>query len=71
MASVHLTVTGMTCGHCQKKVQGALEGVDGVYSAYVDLAGGSADVDFDESRTDAAALVAAVEAVGYGAAAGD
>jgi len=71
MASVHLTVTGMTCGHCQKKVQSALEGVDGVYSAYVDLPGGFADVDYDASRTDAAALVAAVAAVGYGATEGD
>jgi copper chaperone CopZ len=70
MASVHLTVTGMTCGHCQKKVQGALEGVDGVFSAYVDLTAGSAEVDYDESRADVPALVAAVEAVGYGASAG-
>lgn len=69
MASVQLSVTGMTCGHCQKKVENALNAVDGVFGVFVDRVAGSAEVEFDESRTDVTALVAAVEAVGYGAAA--
>jgi len=69
MAAAQLSVTGMTCGHCQKKVESALNGVEGVFGVFVDLAAGSAEVEFDEFRTDVTALVAAVEAVGYGASA--
>jgi copper chaperone len=68
MARVQLTITGMTCGHCRQKVENALNGVDGVFSALVNLEAGEAEVDFDEKRTDAATLVQAVEASGYGAA---
>lgn len=69
MASAQLSVTGMTCGHCQKKVESALHGVDGVFAVFVDRVAGSAEVEFDASRTDVPALVAAIEAVGYGASA--
>ena len=67
MASANLAITGMTCGHCKKKVVGALQGVDGVFAVLVDQEGGSAEVEYDEGRTSVAAMVAAVEAVGYGA----
>lgn len=69
MASANLAITGMTCGHCKKKVEDALRGVDGVFAVFVDQEGGSAEVDYDEGRADVAAMVAAVEAVGYGASA--
>ena len=69
MARVRLTVSGMTCGHCRQKVGDALNGVDGVFGVFVDLEGGEAEVDFDDARTGAEALVKAVEASGYGAAA--
>lgn len=57
----------MTCGHCKQKVEDALKGVDGVFGVFVDQEGGSAEVEFDGGRTDVPTLVAAVEAVGYGA----
>ena len=69
MASAQLSVIGMTCGHCQKKVENALNGVDGVLGVFVDREAGSAEVEYDGARTDVTALVAAVEAVGYGASA--
>lgn len=68
MASMTLTVTGMTCGHCRAKVEKALQGVNGVYAATVDLPGGSAEVDFDEKSVNADALIAAVTRAGYRAA---
>lgn len=68
MASMTLTVTGMTCGHCRAKVEQALQGVNGVYAATVDLPGGSAEVDFDEKSVNADALIAAVTRAGYRAA---
>lgn len=67
MASATLRITGMTCGHCKKKVEDALQGVDGVFAVYVDQEGGSAEVDYDDTRTNIPAMVSVVEAVGYGA----
>lgn len=54
----------MTCGHCQKAVTEALEGVDGVTDVEVDLESGVAKV---EGTGDADALVSAVEDEGYSA----
>ncbi len=65
MANVKLRVTGMTCGHCQAKVEQALKGVGGVYSAIVDLQDGEAEVDFNDDAVTTAQLVAAVERAGY------
>jgi len=65
MASIALTITGMTCGHCRTKAEGALKAVRGVWSATVDLETGAADVEFDDKQVQPEALIAAVEAVGY------
>jgi len=67
MANVKLRVTGMTCGHCQMKVEQALKGVSGVYSAIVDLQDGEAEVDFNDDAVTTTQLVAAVERAGYAA----
>ena len=67
MATLKLRVSGMTCGHCQMKVEKALLGASGVYSAGVDLSGGEAEVDFNDDTTTTDQLVAAVEHAGYGA----
>lgn len=60
-----LEITGMTCDHCQRAVTSALESVEGVQSASVDLDKGMAQV---EGSADLEALVAAVEEEGYQAA---
>ncbi len=57
----------MTCEHCVAKVEQALKGVSGVWGAFVDLAEGVAEVDFDDARVQPAALVEAVKAAGYDA----
>jgi copper chaperone len=67
VASVKLRITGMTCGHCQAKVEKALKGVSGVYSAVIDLPDGEADVDFDDDSVTTQHLLAAVTGAGYGA----
>ncbi|MGH7671688.1 MAG: heavy-metal-associated domain-containing protein [Gemmatimonadales bacterium] len=67
MANVRLLITGMTCGHCQAKVEKALTGVRGVYSAVVDLPDGEADVDFDDDALTTDHLIGAVKQAGYGA----
>ncbi len=67
MANAKFRVSGMTCHHCQQKVEQALKGVAGVYSALVDLQDGVAEVDFDDDAVNSTTLVAAVERAGYGA----
>lgn len=67
MANIKLRVTGMTCGHCQAKVEKALTGVSGVYTAVVDLQDGEAEVDFDDDALTTDQLIGAVEKAGYGA----
>src|SRR2546429_6658604 len=51
MATLKLRVSGMTCGHCQAKVEQALKRANGVYSAVVDLQAGEAEVDLDRKST--------------------
>lgn len=67
MATLKLRVTGMTCGHCQTKVEKALKGASGVYSAVVDLQTGEAEVDFNDDTATTDQLIAAVTQAGYGA----
>lgn len=65
MAKTTLKIQGMTCGHCEKTVREALEGAPGVRSADVDLAGGSAVVEYDEGRITPQELAAIVTEEGY------
>jgi copper chaperone CopZ len=65
MANVKLHVVGMHCGNCQNKVERALKGVSGVYTAIVDWNGGEAEVDFDDDVVTTTQLVGAVEQAGY------
>ena len=67
MANAKLHVTGMHCGNCQIKVEKALQGVAGVYSAIVDWQGGEAEVDFNDDSVTTEQLVVAIQKVGYGA----
>jgi copper chaperone len=67
MASAKYKVTGMSCGHCRQKVERALKGITGVYSAVVDLQDGVAEVDFDDDAVTSQQLVTAVERAGYAA----
>ncbi len=62
--SIQLLLDGMTCASCVSKVQKALQGVDGVENARVNLAERSALITGSAS---AEALIKAVEKAGYGA----
>lgn len=67
MANLRLKITGMTCGHCQKRVETALTGVPGVFGAIVDLQDATAEIDFDDDAATLEDLTAAVAKAGYGA----
>ncbi|MGZ2746384.1 heavy metal translocating P-type ATPase [Burkholderia stagnalis] len=65
--TIVLTVEGMHCGGCTGRVQRALADVPGVVDATVDLDGGSATVNAQDT-VDPARLIAAVGEAGYRAA---
>ncbi|MFO7261122.1 MAG: cation transporter [bacterium] len=65
MATATLKITGMHCAHCVQAVKGALEKLDGVRSAEVDLSAGRAQVEYDETRVTPGQLVGAVMDEGY------
>lgn len=57
-----LNITGMSCGHCVKAVEGALKNVPGVEQVTVDLSGGKATVEGNASQD---AMIAAIVEEGY------
>jgi copper chaperone CopZ len=64
MKTIHLNVTGMTCGSCVKHVEKALGAVAGVQKVAVDLSTGMATVAGDLPGG-ASSLLAALEEEGY------
>ena len=64
MQTIHLSITGMSCGACRSHVTRALESVEGVEDVAVDLEQASATVagqNFEPQM-----LINALEAEGYG-----
>ncbi|MCW5749730.1 MAG: copper-translocating P-type ATPase [Alphaproteobacteria bacterium] len=64
-AEITLDVGGMTCASCVGRVEKALTRQPGVRGAEVNLATETAQVRFDPAVTEAATLIAAIEAAGY------
>ncbi|NVK42583.1 MAG: copper-translocating P-type ATPase [Oceanospirillaceae bacterium] len=62
--NIRLTITGASCGGCVGKIEKALQAVEGVEAATFKLAEREAVV---HGQVEAAALIEAVEAAGYGA----
>ena len=67
MQTLTLHIDGMTCGGCVKSATNALLAVNGVAEARVSVENKSAEIHFDPSKTNAAALLEAVEDAGYDA----
>ena len=67
MTTTNITVTGMTCGHCEAAVKEELGGLPGVSDVAVELnAGGDSPVTITSSNElDDAAIRAAVDEAGY------
>ena len=61
-------ITGMSCAACSARVTKAVEKVAGTQDVNVNLLTNSMQLVYDESSTSAAAIIAAVEDAGYGAA---
>lgn len=64
MKNITLKVSGMTCGHCEKAVKGALSAIEGVEQVDVELKTGKVEVVANEYVSEQA-LKDAVEEQGY------
>ncbi|HEV2803131.1 MAG TPA: heavy metal translocating P-type ATPase [Pyrinomonadaceae bacterium] len=65
---VDLSLKGMTCNACARRIERRLKNAAGVRSANVNFATARATVEYDPRATAPARLVGAVEEIGYGAA---
>lgn len=63
MDTIAMDIQGMSCGHCVSNVRQALAEVDGASVSRVAV--GSAEVGYDPAKTNAQAILAAVESAGY------
>jgi copper chaperone len=60
-----LSIGGMHCGGCVRRVTAALQGVKGVEVGSVEV--GSAQMSFDPNRASAEEIAAAVNRIGFSA----
>ena len=66
-AELDLTISGMTCASCVRRVERSLGKVDGVSEAAVNLATERASIHYDPERVSLDSLLSAVTNAGYGA----
>jgi copper chaperone len=64
-----VSVPEVSCAACKNAIEGALNPLDGVHAAVVDIAAKRVRVEFDEALIGHDALVAAIENQGYSVAA--
>ncbi len=57
------TVTGMTCGHCERAVKNAVQQLDPQAQVSIDRAANRVDIDSTQTRED---LAKAIAEEGYG-----
>ncbi|MDQ3601070.1 MAG: cation transporter [Actinomycetota bacterium] len=65
MTTRTISVPEIHCDHCKTSIEGALNPLNGVRSAGVDVAARQVTVDHDDTVITAEALVAAIEEQGY------
>lgn len=65
MSQEILNVEGMSCGHCESAVESALNNIDGVTSADVNLENGQVSVQYDDSKVAVSQMKDAIEDQGY------
>lgn len=60
-----LKVSGMSCGHCKKAVESAIQPLAGVASAIVNLEAGTVEVQFDSSTISLNEIKEIIDNQGY------
>lgn len=57
MEKITLKIEGMTCGHCEKSVDRIIKGIEGVSECSVSIKDSSAEVTFDNSKTNKQSII--------------
>ena len=70
MTQITLNVPDISCDHCKMSIEGAVNQLDGIRSAEVDIAGRTVAVTYDEAAQTETAIVDAIEEQGYEVATG-
>ena len=65
---INFNIQGMTCQACANRIEKVLNKKDFVQSCAVNFAGETAQIEFDDTKTDAAGLMEIIEKTGYQAA---
>lgn len=65
MENITLDVKGMTCGHCESAVTGALADLQGVEDVKVHLDTGKVDVRYNKEQVTVDQMKEAIEEQGY------
>jgi copper ion binding protein len=65
MSKLTLNVPDISCGHCKTSIEGAVGELAGVDNVTVTIDARTVDVSFDDATVDQAAIVDAIEGVGY------
>lgn len=65
MTQLTLNVEGMSCEHCKRAVETALQKLDGVEKAEVNLAANTVSVTYDGSKVTTAQMKEALKEEGY------
>ncbi|MBF0318692.1 MAG: heavy-metal-associated domain-containing protein [Nitrospirae bacterium] len=63
MSEIKLTIEGMSCQHCVKRVKKAIDAIDGVEASTVDV--GSASVTINDAKTSQKTVEQAITGAGY------
>jgi len=63
--TVRFTVSGMSCAHCEARIQNAVKRLPGVSSVSASFARRKVEVIFDEEKSNLDAIRAAIESAGY------
>ncbi len=65
MSNLTLNVPDISCGHCKSSIEGAVGELAGVDKVEVTIDARTVDVSFDDATVGQAAIVDAIEGVGY------
>ena len=65
MENVILNVEGMSCNHCAKSVEGALNNLEGVFSKTVNFNEKSVDITYEADKVKPEKLTDVIEDQGY------
>lgn len=65
MTRERFKVPEVSCGHCKETIEGALQPLNGIERAIVDIDSRTVEVGFDDAVVDRTAVVRAIEASGY------